>query len=145
MARPSKLTGERQQKILDALRAGNYLETAARYAGVHRDTLNEWRKKFPDFSDAVDEARAAAEAKNVAIVQRAAELHWQAAAWWLERSFPERYGRRERREIANADGPIRVEVERERSPERLRELLRVAVELGWDPTADASTNGRAPA
>jgi hypothetical protein len=72
-------------------------------------------------------------------------LHWQAAAWWLERSFPGRYGRRGRREIANADGPIRVEVERPRSPERLRELLKVAVELGWAPSADGQTNGNAAA
>jgi hypothetical protein len=39
-----------------------------------------------------------------------------------------------RQEISGPDGgPVRVEVERARSPERLRELLQVAVELGWDP------------
>ena len=49
--RPSKMTDERVTKILEALRAGNYLETAARYAGVSYETLNEWRKHFPVFSE----------------------------------------------------------------------------------------------
>lgn len=151
MARPTKRTAERQQKILDALRAGNYLETAATYAGVHRDTLNEWRKKFPGFSDAVDEARASAEAKNVAIIQRAAELHWQAAAWWLERSFPGRYGRRERIEHTGGEGgPVQVEINRPLSHERALELARLALELepahpdidSLSVTATAATVGR---
>ena len=30
------------------------------------------------------------------IAKAAGEGNWQAAAWWLERRFPERWGRRER-------------------------------------------------
>ena len=51
--RPSKRNPEVEKKILDALRTGAYLETAAAYAGIHRDTLNEWRREFSDFSDAI--------------------------------------------------------------------------------------------
>lgn len=103
--RPSKLTDERAERILDALRAGNYLETAARYAGVSYDTLNEWRKRFPEFSEAVEKARADAEARNVAVLQQAARTKWQAAAWWLERSFPGRWGRRDE---VNVSGNVGV-------------------------------------
>jgi transposase len=96
MGRPSKLTEERQEKVLEALRAGNYLETAAAYAAISYQTLNEWRKRFPEFSEAVEKARADAEARMVAVIMKAAPVSWQAAAWWLERSFPSRYGRRTR-------------------------------------------------
>jgi hypothetical protein len=40
MGRPSKLTGDRKSAILEALRAGNDLETAAARVGIHWDTLN---------------------------------------------------------------------------------------------------------
>jgi hypothetical protein len=38
MARPSKLTPEVEERILKALRAGNYATAAARYAGIHPST-----------------------------------------------------------------------------------------------------------
>lgn len=94
MGRPSKLTDDRVERILQALRAGNYLETAARYAGIGETTLHEWRHRYPEFRVAVEKARADAEARNVAVIQQAAAQTWQAAAWWLERSFPARWGRR---------------------------------------------------
>lgn len=43
--RPSKLTPELTAKVTAAVRAGNWLETAAAYAGVHRATLHEWLKR----------------------------------------------------------------------------------------------------
>lgn len=100
--RPSKMTDEVVAKIIEALRAGNYLETAARVAGITYETLNEWRKQFPEFSEAVEKARAEAEARNVAVVQLAGRSQWQAAAWWLERSFPARFGRRDRMDVEHS-------------------------------------------
>ncbi len=133
MGRPSKLTDERGERILEALRAGNYLGTAARYAGIGESTLHEWRTKYPEFAEAVEKARADAEARMVAVIMKAAPIHWQAAAWWLERSFPGRYGRRERIEHTGGDGgPVKVEVYRPLKPERALELARLALEL--EPT-----------
>jgi hypothetical protein len=48
-----------------------------------------------EFSDAVERAVAEAEARDVALIARAAEKNWQAAAWRLERRAPARWGRRE--------------------------------------------------
>ena len=104
MPRPTKLTDARVERILAALRAGNYLETAAHLAGVSPSTLHEWRKRFPEFSEAVEKARAEAEAANVAVIREATTSHWQAAAWWLERSFPGRWARRDKVEHAGAIG-----------------------------------------
>lgn len=83
--RPSKRTPEREAKILEALRAGNTIRAACAYAGINQDTFTAWKKRYPDFSDAVQKAEADAEVRNVAIIQKAAATTWTAAAWWLER------------------------------------------------------------
>lgn len=94
MARPTKRNKEVEGRILDALRAGNYRKHAAAYAGISYDTLREWEKEFSEFSESLKKAEADAIAKNVGVVQLAGGTHWQAAAWWLERRYPEEFGRR---------------------------------------------------
>ncbi len=105
MGRPSKLTPELQEKIVTAIRAGNYIETAAAYAGVSKDTLYAWLKRggrevsakspYHRFSDAVEKALADAEMRDVLLIGKAAEENWQAAAWRLERKFSDRWGRKD--------------------------------------------------
>src|SRR6266446_2860070 len=93
--RPTKFSAEVQERIVEAIKAGNYLETAAQSAGVSYQTLNEWIKHgeaeskgaFREFAEAVKKARAFAEARAVRVIRDAAPKTWQAAAWWLERSF----------------------------------------------------------
>jgi hypothetical protein len=81
VGRPTKLTPERQERIVTALRAGNYLTIAAEYAGVNRATVFRWLaqadevgapKAIRDFRDAVVRARAEAEHRMVDIAGRAA-------------------------------------------------------------------------
>lgn len=101
--RPTKLTPELQKKIIDAIRAGNYMETAAAYAGISKDTFFRWLRKgaraksgiYKEFHDAVEKALAEAEVRDVMIIANAATSDWKAAAWRLERKFPDRWGRKE--------------------------------------------------
>jgi transposase len=102
--RPTKLTKELQAKIVQAIEAGNYIETAAAYAGVDKVSLYAWMKKghhepenglHREFLNAVQKALAAAEVRDVTLLAAAAEESWQAAAWRLERKFPDRWGRRD--------------------------------------------------
>jgi len=112
----TKLTKDIQDKIVSAIRLGNYMETAAAYAGISKDTLYAWLKrgqrekekkakdpnyqipkyerKFVAFSDAVEKALAEAEMRDVMIIYEASKEQWQAAAWRLERKFPDRWGRK---------------------------------------------------
>jgi transposase len=120
--RITKLTKEVQQKIVDTVRAGNYLEVAAAYAGISENTLYEWiargegrdphRSKtelYSDFAAAVKVARAEAEATAVAIVRMAMTDNWQAAMTFLERSFPTRWSRRT--EVVGPEGgPLQVSI-----------------------------------
>ena len=129
IGRPSKLTPERMEQIVSVVRAGNYLEVAARYAGISTTTLYRWLQTADDpdaddiyreFRDAVESARAAAEIRNVTLIQTAAnDGTWQAAAWYLERTSWQRWGRRTM-VTGDAGEAIKVEVDHRQT---LREML----------------------
>ena len=126
VGRPSKATDEVFQKITDAVKAGVWIEQAAHLAAIHPSTLYEWVSKgeraremeeltgepmseqdlrLAEFSESLKRARAEAEARNITLIQKAAQDGtWQAAAWYLERSAPHRWGRRDRMEITGKEG-----------------------------------------
>lgn len=104
MGRPgiSSFTPETREKILGALRAGNYRVAACKFAGISVDTFGRWIKagnageeRFAEFAEQVKQAEAQAEASLVATIRKAAGDHWQAAAWLLERKYVTRWGRRD--------------------------------------------------
>lgn len=117
--RPIKLTDEVHTQIINAIRAGNYMETAAQVAGINKDTLYAWLRRgarakqgnaeneddylFVSFSDSVEKALAESESIALAqIVKAANDGQWQAAAWRLERRFPDKWGRKDRHDIRHS-------------------------------------------
>lgn len=100
---PSKLTVELADQLVALLRAGNYVTTAARAVGISRKLFYDWMDRgesalpvdepYRDLRERVELARAEGEARNVAAIAAAARENWQAAAWLLERQYPERWGR----------------------------------------------------
>jgi len=106
-------------QVVALVREGQTLETAARVAGIHRDTLHEWRRRgrtaaargadgealdradvaYVEFEEAVSAARAEAEAAAVQVIWSAMPRDWRAAAWYLERSVPEHWSRRSHTEV----------------------------------------------
>jgi len=97
--RPSKDTPARRAAILMALGKGVSRHGAAAIAGIHRDTLAEWEKKDPAFSDAVTRAMDISESVYVELIEEAAKKDWRAAAWMLERRHREDYGKRSRADV----------------------------------------------
>jgi hypothetical protein len=130
--RPTLLTPQVQETIVNAVRIGSYLDDAASLAGINRATLFRWiawgkdandklqdgielderEETYRDFCDAVEKARADATLRNIGIIQTAAQNgSWQAAAWYLERTNPRKWGRHDTVELTGADGgAIQVEV-----------------------------------
>jgi hypothetical protein len=112
--RPTKATPAVTARVCELLSAGCPQDTAARAAGISPSTYHAWIRRgeaereriadgldpdpdetlFRDFRDATQVARAEAEAEAVGVI-RAAFLSgtWQAAAWWLERTRPDLWGR----------------------------------------------------
>ena len=73
---------------------------AAQAAGVMSyDTIWRWMKTKSEFSEAIKKAEREKyqKAKEVATMAifRAMETHWQAAAWYLERKYPEEFARKQ--------------------------------------------------
>ncbi len=80
----TKLTAEVQETIVTSIRQGNYLETAAALAGIHRDTLYSWIRKgvtspegnrYRNFSDMLTRAMAQSEADAIEAIRQAGEEH----------------------------------------------------------------------
>ncbi len=106
MPTPRKLTDPVTATIVDALRAGNYVEQAVAATGIHKATYYRWIAQGETdleagedtaqarLCDAVARASADSEAEYVAMVKAAGERgSWQAATWFLERRYPSRWGK----------------------------------------------------
>lgn len=116
MGRPSKLTKNVREHLVEAVEAGNYVETAVRACGIGTSTYYRWMETgeadaahdkstiYRELWEAVKKAEAEAEAKALKQIRSAASDSWQAAAWYLERKFPARWGRKERIEHTGKDG-----------------------------------------
>lgn len=136
-----KLTPERHERIVGIIRVGLTVERACAMAGIAKPSFYDWLRRGarareqPEeqrsaedaaclaFLDAIEQAEAQAELRSVVRIGRAAESQWQADAWFLERRFPDRWGRRERHELSGpGGGPIAV----------------AAIELQWPDDAAAA-------
>ena len=145
VGRPTKLTSEIQEELVKTIKAGNYIETASAYVGLAPFTVREWIRRgereanrlntdkearpiksetpYLEFSIAVRQAQAEAEIRDVVIIGNAARESWQAAAWRLERKFPDRWGRKDKHELSGpGGGPVQVEEIKERLMQKFNSL-----------------------
>lgn len=99
MARPTALTPELSKVICDAIERGAGYKQAADAACVSERTLYSWLAKgrkleepYVEFLHALKSAETRASLKMLGVIHGAAEAGvWQAAAWWLERRYPEEW------------------------------------------------------
>lgn len=119
MARRTKLTKETQARICDLIESGNTVAVAAQAAGITEQTFYNWKRRgeaaeerqrvgekltatersYLSFFEAIKRAEAVSHAAAVAQIRKAGDKQWQALAWWLERKFPEQWGRRDTTKI----------------------------------------------
>jgi len=106
------LNEEKVSKFLEYIEAGNDFDISADASGIARSTLYNWlsiargvedkmksgfspnplEHKFLDFLEKYKRARVAIEIKSVAAIAESVEKgSWRAAAWFLERRYPERW------------------------------------------------------
>lgn len=158
--RPPKLAPELVEKLCQALAAGNYRTPSAEWAGIAPRTFHEWMRlgkeqktgKYRDFRRRVLEAEKSAEIRSIGLVMKAAAEDPRHAEWWLERKFPQRWGRREAvRMDASIDANIKAELQHDvkaelvNSPERLSKIAGVLVKARALPVAtEEKTETAAP-
>lgn len=96
MSRQSKLTPERQARLCEAIGLGATYAHACNYAGISYETFRRWQRENVAFHDAIKMAEGKATVGWLAKIEREADNgSWQAAAWKLERRYPNDYGRRD--------------------------------------------------
>lgn len=146
--RPSKLTPEVQAKIVEAIRGGNYREVAAEWAGIGERTFQTWmagqKPAHLEFQRAVIEAERAAEIRAVALIMKAAANDPKHAEWWLERKFHDRWGRKDKVDLAGKvrhgslpDQPVRVEVKAPVDVNRIVEIAGILASIGVLPVPNS--------
>jgi hypothetical protein len=89
------------------------IETLA-LCSISKDTFYRWLRQAESddapaltvkLSDAVKKAMAEAEMRDLAVIDSAAQQgQWQAAAWRLERKFPQKWGRQAKLQMEHS-GP----------------------------------------
>lgn len=144
MARPSKMTAKAVDAFVKATELGATRELAAQAAGWSTTTAYRYleagrkaqerteageRLAVPDrrnreFWEAVQKAEGTMAQDALGAIRRAAQEDrtWQAAAWLLERRYPEMYGRRAVEVTGKEGGAIDVSVTAEDLLAQLRKL-----------------------
>jgi len=158
--RAHEITEADKQALFALLRVSVPLKIACRALGIHREAVNYWLRmgKVPfseheSFRQDVEKAQATAVCSLVQTVGSHAGEHWQAAAWLLERQFPEsfsmaRWARDKAERTQHTDAPILLGEETYRKAfkklemenKELRALVRTQQQAVGDGDADDGTS-----
>jgi hypothetical protein len=92
--RPRALTDQKQDELIHHIGLGATVAEAAQIVGVSLRTVQREAKEDEEFAQDLELARRAAPTDPYQLMLQAARTHWRAAAWLLERSDPDRFGKR---------------------------------------------------
>jgi hypothetical protein len=139
----------KEQTLLDYIRIGTPVRKAVTASGIAEKTFYNWMSRglaererlsismtaksnptevvFLQFLQRVEQARAEAITKKVAVIAKSGnDGDWRAAAWWLERQVPEEFGKTEKLEIGGSNGePIRIQVEMGELENKIAKVLAI--------------------
>lgn len=156
--RPTKLTPEVEDQLVRAISMGAYIETAAAFVGISKVTFYDWMRrgaraksgKYKAFSERIKKAMAESEMRSIMAIQRAGDINWQAHAWYLERKFPERWGKRSALDVGHSgevvqrhEGEISLTERLIADPEFLRRIQEAADERTEEDSDGGFSSGEA--
>ena len=101
--RPRFLDDAKCREICALLSVGCRPDTAAFYVGCTVVTIRRELQRNPDFRQRYREAQVAARVGPLRALRSAAQTHWRAAAWLLERNYPQEFARRGAYSFTSAD------------------------------------------
>lgn len=125
--RPRALDEAKRREICALISAGCGMEGAARYVGCATSTIRREASRNSDFNEKLRRANLSAELGPLNAMRQAANSHWRAAAWLLERADVQRYGRQNARQL---------------KPEQLADFTEALVEILNSETKDEETRLR---
>ena len=83
----------KRREICALISAGCGISDAARYVGCSASTIQREALRNPDFKKQLRGAEVHSQLQSLQAMRKAANSHWRAAAWMLERSNPRRFSR----------------------------------------------------
>ena len=81
-------------KFIEMVSSGLSLKDSASIAGCSYETIRVWRQNDPEFNEKCFVATADFKRIQIEKIAEAGKKWWAAAAWLLERTFPEEYAQR---------------------------------------------------
>jgi hypothetical protein len=93
MGRPRVLDEGKRREIAALMSAGFPLSGAAQYVGCSTRTIRRELKRNKEFAEKVRKNQLFAQLDPLNSIRNFGRTHWRAAAWFLERTYPERYGK----------------------------------------------------
>ncbi|MDZ4819586.1 MAG: hypothetical protein SGJ20_11490 [Planctomycetota bacterium] len=103
MPRPRRkvILPDMQDKICAMLAVGGTLSMAAQFTGCHVASIRAELRYNPEFAERLKKAELRSEIGFLKSIHAAAnDQQWRAAAWALERLFPDRYAKRPPRTVS---------------------------------------------
>jgi hypothetical protein len=103
VGRPSKYKLEMCEQLMELMRKGLSRTAVAAQFGVTRETLNEWAKVHPEFSDALQLGETQSQAWwEQQAIDNLCNPHFQTGSWYA--NMKNRFGWRDRNEVTGVDG-----------------------------------------
>jgi len=93
--RPGKRTPQLEKDLLAAIETGAPYRIACMACGISADSFANWRRKDPVFAKRVEVAAGKTALRLLKKIEKNADENFSAAAWVLERRFPESFSRPE--------------------------------------------------
>jgi len=93
VAKQSKFKPAVVDTLLACLSDGLTIEQSCRASGITRETLSQWRERYPDLAEQLEQAREQARQKALAVIRAAGETDWRAMEAFLRLSFQADYNR----------------------------------------------------
>jgi hypothetical protein len=109
MGRSPKWGPEVKEGILKLIEEGNTQKCAFSCYEVPEQTFYSWMERDEEFAERVKSAEHKCQSALVKIIKTAAEKSWFAAAWLLERKWPNQYAQ-QTRISGDASAPIPIKL-----------------------------------
>lgn len=153
LGQPTKFSPGRAARIVRLIKRGNFIKVAHKAAGIGEGTYARWMNlgtsdapehaKHRQFRRLVRRARVAAETRSVQQIKESKT--WTAHAWFLEKSFPDRWGNRSKTEVRLGGlkhQPVQIEVSQQYPPEYIASVI--AILGGVEPHGSGNGHPQLP-
>jgi len=107
VGQPTKYTPEVLQRTKELIELGLNYQDVCDSLGISHETFSQWRKKYPEYFEVVRKANAKVKEISLKSLRVGEVKDWRAAAWRLERRWPEEY--REKKQIEIKEQPILID------------------------------------